>query len=494
MKQKYILELAVFVCGSIVMVFELVGSRIMAPYFGTSIFVWTSLIGVILGSLSLGYYYGGKVADRNPHANNLSLIIFLSAVIIASAALFKDYFLTVLVQSISGIKVSSVIAAIALFAPASILLGMISPYVAKIKLNDLNNSASTVGNLYAISTLGSIFGTFLAGFYLIPYFGTNKLLIIIVGVLLAVSWILPCRISKKLKSIFFLIICLSWILLNRHNQALVENGIVDTDTEYSRILIYDYDDPLKGGRVKLMGINNENHSAMFIDSEELANEYTKYYHLVRFFNPDFESTLMLGGAGYSYPKDFLRTYSDATIDVVEIDPKVTDLAREYFRLKDDPRLSIFHEDARIYLNETERKYDAIFGDAFGSRCSVPYHLTTQEAVQREFDILNDGGVVILNLISSLDGDNSLFLKSEYATYKSIFPQVFLFPVRGPEINKEFQNIILVALKSNRKIDFNSGDPEIVEFLNHLWKGEIDMNKPILTDDYVPVDYYINKLL
>jgi predicted membrane-bound spermidine synthase len=137
---KYTLEIAVFICGAVVMIFELVGSRVLGPYFGTSIFVWTSLIGIILGSLSLGYYLGGKLSDKKPSFEILSLIIFLSAVFILVTIFSKKFLLNFLQISIPNIKISSVIASVLLFAPTSILLGMISPYVAKLKLENLNTS------------------------------------------------------------------------------------------------------------------------------------------------------------------------------------------------------------------------------------------------------------------------------------------------------------------------------------------------------------------
>src|SRR5665648_670250 len=169
---KYLLEIVVFVCGAVVMIFELVGSRVLGPYFGTSIFVWTSLIGIILGSLSIGYYLGGKIADKKSSFKSLSLIIFLAAISIGLTVLIKDFWLFVLQNSFTDIRTSSVLASLGLFLPASVFLGMVSPYAVKLKIKNLDTSASTVGNLYAISTTGSIFGTFLAGFYLIPHFGT----------------------------------------------------------------------------------------------------------------------------------------------------------------------------------------------------------------------------------------------------------------------------------------------------------------------------------
>lgn len=492
--KKYILEITVFICGAVVMVFELVGSRVLGPYFGTSLFIWTSLIGIILGSLSLGYYVGGKVADKKADQNSLSVVVLFAAISIFLVILIKDNALVFFRENISDIRFSSIVASLVLFSPTSILLGMVSPYAAKLKLNSLGTSGTTIGNLYAISTAGSIFGTFLSGFYLIPHFGTNKLLVILLSVLLVVHLLLVVKKDRKSKALVLLVIVISWPGIGWFNTLIAKKGVIDVDTGYNRVWIYDIKDQRINKTAKIMGINNEAHSLMYLDDDELANEYTKYYHLVKHFNPDFKTTLMFGGAGYSYPKDFLLKYPDASIDVVEIDPGITELAKKYFKLQDHPNLAIYHQDGRVYLNETKKKYDAIFGDAFSSKYSLPYQLTTREAVQKKYAILNSQGVVILNIISAVEGEKGEFLRAEYATYKSVFPQVYLFLVNEQNNGKPVQNIILVALKSEKKPDFNSADPTMSWYLKHLWNGDLPTDVPILTDDYAPVDYYIGKMI
>jgi len=492
--QAYILESTVFLCGAVVMVFELVGSRVLGPYFGTSTFVWTSLIGIILGSLSLGYYLGGRVADRRPQFQNLSLIIFLAALGIGLTITIKEPLLMFLQAHIVDIRLASVVGAVLLFSPTSVLLGMVSPYAVKLTLGNLDTSGATVGNLYALSTAGSIFGTFLSGFYLIPYFGTNTLLIILSGALILLSLVLTWGQSFRTKAIVVVIMALCWVGAEKTNPLLLKRGFLDIDTSYNRVFIYDVEDRQTHRMVKVMGINNENHSSMNLENNELVNEYTKYYHLARHFNPGFRTTLMLGGAGYSYPKAFLETYPEASMDVVEIDPQMTELAKKYFRLTENPRLAIYHEDGRVFLNTASKRYDVIFGDAFGSRYSLPYQLTTKEAIQRKYDVLEDDGVVIVNTISAIEGKRGEFLRAEYATYKSIFPQVYLFPVRNREDGLLVQNIMLVALKSKETPSFTSTDPALNEYLHHLWKQEIKNDLPILTDDFAPVDFYINKTI
>ena len=491
---KYILEIAVFVCGAVVMIFELVGSRVLGPYFGTSIFVWTNLIGVILGGLGLGYYSGGKIADRNPNFNNLSLIIFLSSIFIGLTIIIKDPLLIFLQNKISDVRIGSVFASLIIFFPPSVLLGIISPYAAKLRIDSIITSGSTAGNLYAISTIGSIAGTFLAGFYMIPQFGTDRLLILLSITLIIISIALSAKQFIKVKLSILAVAIFGWILIYGFHSILERDGFIDVDTAYNRVWIYNYEDMKLNKLIRIMGINNENHSSMFLDSDELVVEYTKYYHLAKHFNPNFRRTLMLGGAGYSFPKDFLLKYPEATIDVIEIDPTITELAKKYFRLKEDSRLKIHHEDGREFLNKTEEKYDVIFGDAFSSYYSLPYQLTTKKAVRENYDILNDDGIVILNIISSIDGEKGQFLRAEYATYKNIFPHVYLFPVRDSGSGREVQNIILVALKSKNKPVFESDDYILNEHLQHLWKKEVTSDMPILTDDFAPVDYYINSAL
>jgi len=188
--KKYILLVTVFFSGFIVMVFELIGSRILGPFIGTSIFVWTSLIGVILASLSLGYYLGGKAADKNPNLEKLSSIFFLAAFFMSLTFIFKDILLVFLQLYVRDIKISSIISSLLLFAPASVFFGMVSPYVIRLRIVQLEDSGSIIGNLFAISTFGSILGTFSSGFFLIPFLGVNNVVIILIVISIFISIII----------------------------------------------------------------------------------------------------------------------------------------------------------------------------------------------------------------------------------------------------------------------------------------------------------------
>ena len=491
--KKYFLEIVVFICGAVVMIFEIAGSRVLGPYLGTSIFIWTSLIGIILGSLSIGYWLGGRMADKRPTYSALAWILLAASVLIGFTTLVKEPFLANLPHLIKGLKWQSVTASLFLFAPASIFLGMVSPYAVRLKLKALQTSGATVGQLYAISTVGSIAGTFTAGFFLIPLMGTTNILISMTLLMAFLTVILFIAAKKTGMGIPAVILILGTLFLFFENQSKARSYI-DEDTQYSRVWIYDAIDQATGKPIKFMRINNESSSAMFLDSEEPVFPYARFYSLAEHFTPGFQSTLILGGAAFSYPKYFLEKYPEATIDVVEIDPDLTRMAREHFRMKDNPRMRIFHEDGRTFLNRADQTYDVIYGDAYKSLYTIPWHLTTREAAQKSYEMLNEGGCVLLNIISSLKGDASIFLRAELATYRDVFPFVYVFAVMDPGDPQMVQSTMLIAVKSTTKPVMESNDEEIAAYLLHEATDQISAGIPVLTDEFAPVDFYTNKAI
>ncbi len=493
MKIKYLLEISVFACGAIIMIFELCGARVLSPYLGTSIFVWTSLIGVVMGSLSLGYYFGGILADKKSDYQTFSKVIFLSGILILLSFWFKDIIPSIFMQ-INRLEISSLLSSLMLFSPASFFLGIISPYAAKLKSKEVKNLkediGKTIGNLYAISTAGSIFGTFLAGYFLIPFFGTTTILLSIGIILIILSTIIyPIKTQHLL---FIFLFSLSTYLVPASLKPN-ENIVLEVDSLYDRIFVVsDIDKTTE--RPVLYIVNNLSgiQSGMYADLDnELLFDYTKFYRLGMHFNPQIENVLMIGGCGYSYPKDFLKTYPNKKIDVVEIDDAMTSIAKQYFYLdEENPNLAIYHEDGRTFLNKNTKQYDAIYIDAFNSATSIPYQLTTIEAVQKEYNSLSENGVVIINTITSIDGKMSKFLKAKYNTLSAVFPQVYIFPLNSQN-EKATQNIMIVALKSKEIPIFNSPIKEFDYFLSKLHKEKIISDIAVLTDDFAPVEYYIH---
>jgi len=492
------------------MILELVGARVLAPYLGTSIVVWTSLIGVVMASLSVGYYLGGKAADTRADYKILAYMVFLAGISVGLVAIFKSVVLFGVQSQIADIRWASLLGAFILFTPANIFLGAISPYAVKLYFSDSSRIASTVGNLYAISTVGSIVGTYVTGFFLISYFGNTNLLFSLAALLIFLSLLVyPVKIKIRCLLVLALSALPLFNLALRHQFAAVD--FLDVDTKYNRVWISDSIDPVSERPMRTLSTGARYiQSVMFLDpaplerkslcdnrrrqlfqrcgagADELVVEYTKFFDLVWYFNPDIKKTLMLGGGAYSYPKYFLSQNKNAEMDVVEIDPGLTELAKKFFNLQDSPRLDVFHQDGRVFLDKTNSKYDAIFIDAFAS--SIPFHLTTKEFAGRVFDRLNEGGVVAMNIIASVEGDTGKFLRAEYATYKLFFDYVYIFPVQEPENGGKIQNIILVAVKSDVENNWFGG------YSNNLWTSEIESDVPVLTDDFAPVDQYLTKVL
>lgn len=185
--RKINLEIAVFLCGAVVMAYEIIGSRMLGPFVGTSMIVWSSIIGIILFSLSMGYYYGGKLADRKPRFDLLSGIIGSAGLFVLLSLLIKNPFLNFLNGAMNNIHLISIISSLVLFSIPAILLGMVSPFAARLKIKDRRSAGATVGYLYSLSTVGSITGTFLAGFYLIPGYGLTSILLMLAITLILIS-------------------------------------------------------------------------------------------------------------------------------------------------------------------------------------------------------------------------------------------------------------------------------------------------------------------
>lgn len=489
-REKFLLETIVFVAGALVMIYEIIGSRLLAPHIGTSTYIWTSLIGVILGSLSAGYWLGGRIADKKPDLKILAAVLFFAGALTTATLLLQEIILSILATATMRLELKAIVAALVLFAPASVLFGFVTPYAVRLKMLSVEDSGKTVGRLYALSTVGSILGTFAAGFVLLPFVGSVRSLYLIIAALFALS-VLLAGFQLTAKKLYVLILFAAAISLNELYAYFLyrSHDLHDFDTHYNRLRVFRATDERTGKPIMALVTDPlTTQSAIFLDDDELVLRYSKFYHLLRHFKPDFQNTLIIGGAGYTFPGEYLRKYPGKKIDVVEIDPQTTEIARRFFRLKDNPNLRIFHADGRVFLNQTRDKYDVVLVDAFGSVYSVPFQLTTLEAVRKMRDALTDDGAVILNLISAIEGEGSLFLQAEYKTFQTIFPNVYLFKVRAERDDKTPQNLILVASKAART-SFETNDAEIDALFQNLYEKPLQLTVPVLTDDLAPVEYY-----
>ena len=491
------LLLVVFVTGAAVLVIEVSATRILASYFGNTLYSFSSIISTVLGALSLGYYYGGRMADKNPSRRNFYLIILYSGV-----SVLLLYVLSLFVLPILGFLLSPVfgplVASLALFFIPSLLLGMLSPFA--IKLQSENAPVGTIGTIsgevFFWSTLGSIGGSLISGFFLIPSFGVD---VIMVGLALAlitmgVVGVGVAGISKNAAQNIGFLVFSALVVTFMWWQGIHNKFLVVNDGIYEKL--YVYDSTYEGKPTRFFVQDTTASGAMNIEDGGLAYEYTKYYDAHRVFNSDIKRALVIGGGIYSVPKQLLVDIPDIRVDVAEIEPSLYGLAKKYFGLKDDPRLSNYIVDGRRFLHDSTDRYDFIFTDAYKSLYSMPVHLTTKEFFETANNKLASGGVFIANIIGSLSPQAPSFTLSEMRTFRSVFPNSYFFATKSPK-STEPQNLIFIGLKNDQTPNFNS--QEVLRDRNPLVRslGEkmIDMSTfdfsqyTIFTDNYAPVEYY-----
>jgi len=479
------------------MALEIIGSRLLAPIFGDSVFIWGSLIGIVMTSLALGYYLGGRLADKQPNFRTFSLIIFTAGILTLLIPVFASRVLEAVFYSGLDERYGPVLASLLLLSAPTTLLGMVSPYAIRLSTRKLVTVGGISGSLYSLSTVGSIFGTFLTVFVLIPAFGVRSIISALGVVLIAVS-LIGLAWVERLSVIFLVAILLipSASFLGGTLSILTGTIVYRKETPYHTLTVVDN----TGKGVRTLYLNNMPHSAMYLNgSSKSVFVYTDYFNMGFIFNPEIDSVLFIGGAGFSGPKQFLEYYPDIIVDVVEIDPEVVKVAIDYFHVPDDPRLGIFVKDGRAFLRGAG-KYDLIVLDAY-SKTYVPFHLMTREFFKSLDEHLTPDGVVVSNLISSLIGDTSDLLRAEYKTVSEVFPQVYLFSTKSSSLSR-VQNIILIATKTptrynkTKLLDMADNATKLIdsleEYSENLFEPEIRTEDvPVLTDDYAPAEILLN---
>ena len=485
--KKYSLEITVFLSGALTMMLELIAARVLSPYVGSSNLIWTTIIGIMLTSMSIGYWFGGKMADKNKE-NDIKILsnyLLISAIATSIIPILEVVFIDVLSQLSSNLILVAIICATVTFGIPSFLLATVSPIAVKIKNNNMDHIGATSGKISSLSTIGSIFGTFFAGFILIPNLGVRN---IILGCSILL-WILSVYLfNKKDKKYYILMIVELLIIIGLNILGgylfQVRNPEItrDVDSEYSRIWVTNLD--VGETTYKTLQVDTGLESYINQETGEMGATYLYYYDLFEYYNKEANDALMIGGAAYTYPMHYLKKYQNKTIDVVEIDEKMTQIAEEEFGLdKNNPNLGLITQDGRSYLNYNEKKYDTVFIDAFKG-LNAPFELTTYEAMQKVYNSLDENGTVITNIISAIEGDDADFIKYEYSTYKAIFDDVKVFQVNPNHSDDEEQNLILVGIKGNGNINTDK-EEEYGELLSNEIK-DFTSDKPIITDDYAPI--------
>jgi len=516
--QGWLLILVVFVAGSCSLAVELSASRLLAPYFGSSLFVWANLIGLILLYLTVGYYVGGRLADRSPRPGVLytltiiaafliSVIPFLSRpILLWSQSAFATYSI--------GVFYGSLVSVILLFAIPMILLGCVSPFAIRLRIEQVGKSGRTSGQLYAISTAGSIVGTFLPVLLLIPNIGTYRTFFTFAVALLLVSIAglvgtrvdngprpRNGRVDKRLLSILLLIPMALSVLTMRGPIKAADGssggGVLITEREsaYNYIQVVRVDGELQLIMNEGIGIHS-----VYTPHSILTQGYWDDFLIAPYFNnPPFtqgqvRKVALIGLGAGTAAREFTAVYGPIPIDGVEIDSTVVELGRQYFHMT-EPNLHVIIQDGRYYLQTTSQKYDVIGVDTY-QQPYVPFQFTTQEFFQTVRDHLSPTGVVALN--AGRTSNDYRLVEALAQTMHSVFPNVYIIDT------ERFTNSLVIGTNAptslaNFQINANHLSNPLLQSVAQatIVYGKLreeHLRTVYFTDDRAPVEQLIDQII
>ncbi len=494
--------LVVFVSGAVLMALEIAGSRVLAPNFGSSIFVWGSLISVVMTALSIGYYWGGWLSAREPSYGKLATLLAIPGVVIFFLPFIYPAMNDWIASFDLGIRLSPLLACSVLFLLPGVFLGTVSPYVIRLAATKINTVGSTAGTLYAVSTAGSIFGTLLTAFYLIPVLGVSNI-IHSLGVTLVVLSLIVVPLMRLQRMAVTRAVTASWLLFGSFNligtPVAWAKTLLQKDTFYHRIRVEEDEE------ARYMYFDRTLQSAMTLkDPTALRLVYSRYTSIGMTFRPDAKQMLLIGVGGGSIPKKLNKEFPNLVIDGIDLDPEVIRIAKDHFNVAENKNLALHAQDGRLFLTRTQHQYDIIMLDAYFTD-SMPFHLATKQFFELAQKKLAPNGIIVANLISAVTGPSGKIARSFIRTQRQVFPQTYIFASRRPDnVSLEtIQNVIVVATRDKQRVDIK----EIVKRATALDKGlfpdpvqdiavayydrPLPEDAPILTDDFAPTDNLLN---
>lgn len=486
---NFYIYLSIVVCGAAVLAIELLGTRVIAPFYGASLYLWSALISVTLAALSLGYALGGRYADRGTKLSRYAILIGLAGLWILFIPWLKGPVLS-LAETL-GLRAAVLVTATILFFPPLTLLGMVSPYALRMKAVSLEVVGRTAGNLYAVSTVASVVAAIATGFYLIPNLGVVRL-IYTIGILLIVTAGVGLIVDAKTKRgivapLLLIAVALIGLSAAPTLKADPKNGLIAIEqSAYAEIRVID------NKNVRYMVIDGGTHTIVDPVTWESFFPYVNVLDITkRFFHHPGEM-LLVGLGGGSVVKDFAR--HNWQVDAVEIDPVVTRMAYEYFGLKES-EATVYDMDGRQYLISHDKQYDIIIMDAFGSS-SIPFHLVTVEAFGLVKSRLKAEGMMAMN-IESVGWDDEI-VPLLVATMKQQFENVLVLPIAEPP--DQLGNLVLFAsdrvLELDRELPLPSGRFSAEYDRIHAWSNRFELDptgiEP-LTDDLNPIDLIAERI-
>lgn len=488
MKNWYI-YLAVTVGGASVLGIEILGTRIIGPFYGVSLYLWTALIGVTLAALSLGYALGGHWADRGPRIERFGGLLVAAGIWIVLIPYLR--FPALKIAEPLGLRVAVLCSAFVLFFPPLSLLGMVSPYAIRLKASAIDVVGRTAGNLYAVSTVASVLAAIFTGFFLIPNMGVSRLTFAI-GVLLVVTGAIGL-VSRRRATVavpgivvLFALGVLSLTVAPSLRTAPDEGLLAIENSTYAEIRVVD-----RNG-LRYMLIDGGTHTIVEPGTWTSHFPYVDVLDITRDLFTKRGDLLLVGLGGGSVVKGFAS--AGWNIDVVEIDPVVTKVAQRYFGLGPS-EARVFHMDGRQYFIQGDETFDLVILDAFGSS-SIPFHLVTREAFELIRTHLEPDGVLAMNIEAIGWGD--VLVRSLGVTLQEVFDHVLVLPIAEPP--DRIGNLILLAagrpLELVEELPLPSGRFGADYNRAHAWDNRFTPTPdgaPVLTDEFNPIDIWSERI-
>lgn len=491
-QQKQFLVLS-FIVGFSVMVVELTAARIIAPIAGNSIYTWTSIIGIILLGTSAGNYLGGRMIDKNNKPDIIATFFLLASLFILYITLIAQSN-TQITQQITTFWLALITIVSLLFLIPAFLLGGIYPMIVKQFVQNISNIGQSTGSISASWSIGSIVGTFLTGFIFIGYLGSAQTLLTISALLFFCSfWLYKKTKARMLCLVTYIIATLISFNYNYKtpgNPAL----IFSKESNYYDIKVADIQIP-SVGKTRLLLLDGGSHSFESLSGIPI-DSYTNSYPFFSIFNKNIKDVAVIGGGSLALSNNFRKYYPNANIETIEIDPAVTATAEAYFTTDSLVTNNTQSIDGRVFLMNSNKKYDIIFSDAYNSFISVPWHLATQEFFRLAKSRLSDDGAFAINIVSPQEGEDNVFFNSLLATFTTVFDNHYILTYGNNPLDT--QNIVLIGLNSS---DYLSDD-NLVSKLSNIKKGDMVLphlmseksiqkmgttESTIFTDDFAPTD-------
>lgn len=441
-KRPSFLHILVFITGMAITAVEITASRALAPYFGTSLFVWANIIGSVLLALAIGYSIGGKLADARPSRPLLLLLVLAAGIWTAFIPLFiklvaPNIALAFIASAGSLLLIAgSFIVAVLVFVPPVFLLAMVSPFALRLATKDVASAGHVAGSLYSVSTVGSLIGIFLPSFILIPFVGVRETFIGASALLILIA---ASGLGRRSVWVWlFLLLPFAMYIALQNNLERTWNGdpiIEERESVYQHLRVTDEPE----GTV--LRINDGiGFQSMYHKDRLLYDSYFDYYTLLPFLIPPKEQldVLLVGLAGGTIARQYdllLSDKMDIAMDGIEIDPEIVELARKYFDVERD-MLSIHVADGRQFMQYTKKQYDIIIVDAYSQQLYIPSHMATVEFFELAKSRLRDSGIFAINV--NAFRDDAPLLQRMSSTLQAVFPEVYT--KRLPEM----VNILMVA--------------------------------------------------